>query len=37
MTSTTSLLPGGEILKQDNLGRVLTPLVKRQKMLAAFD
>jgi DNA-binding transcriptional regulator YiaG len=37
MTSTTSLLPGGEILKQDNLGRVLTPLVKRQEILAAFD
>lgn len=37
MTSTASLLSAGEILKQDNLGRVLTPLAKRQEILAAFD
>ena len=37
MTSTASLLSAGEILKQDSLGRVLTPLAKRQEILAAFD
>jgi hypothetical protein len=37
MTSTASFLSAGEILKQDNLGRVLTPLAKRQEILAAFD
>jgi hypothetical protein len=36
MTSTATLLSAGEILKQDNLGRVLTPLAKRQEILAAF-
>ena len=37
MTSTASLLSAGEILKQDSLGRVRTPLGKRQEILAAFD
>lgn len=37
MTSTASLLSAGEILKQDSLGRVRTPLAKRQEILAAFD
>jgi len=37
MTSTASLLSAGEILKQDSLGRVRTPLAKRQAILAAFD
>ena len=37
MTSTASLLSAGEILKQDSLGRVRTPLAKRQEVLAAFD
>jgi DNA-binding transcriptional regulator YiaG len=37
MTSTASLLSTGEILKQDSLGRVRTPLGKRQEILAAFD
>ena len=37
MTSTASLLSAGEILKQDCLGRVRTPLGKRQEILAAFD
>jgi hypothetical protein len=37
MTSTASLLSAAEILKQDNLERVLTPLAKRQEILAAFD
>jgi hypothetical protein len=36
MTSTASLLSAGEILKQDSLGRVRTPLGKRQEILAAF-
>jgi len=33
MTSTASLLSAGEILKQDSLGRVRTPLGKRQELL----
>jgi hypothetical protein len=37
MTSTASLLSAGEILKQDSLGRVRTPVAKRQEILAAFD
>jgi hypothetical protein len=37
MTSTASLLAAGEILKQDSLGRVRTPLGQRQEILAAFD
>ena len=37
MTSTASLLSAGEILKQDSLGRVRTPLAKRQEILTAFD
>ena len=37
MTSTATLLSAGEILKQDSLGRVRTPLAKRQEVLAAFD
>jgi hypothetical protein len=37
MTSTASLLSAGEILKQDRLGRVRTPLANRQEILAAFD
>jgi hypothetical protein len=37
MTSTASLLSAGEILKQDSVGRVRTPLAKRQEILAAFD
>jgi hypothetical protein len=37
MTSTASLLSRWEILKQDSLGRVRTPLAKRQEILAAFD
>jgi DNA-binding transcriptional regulator YiaG len=37
MTSTASFLSVGEILKQDSLGRVRTPLGKRQEILAAFD
>ena len=37
MTSTASLLSAGEILKQDSLGRVRTPLGKRQEISAAFD
>ena len=37
MTSTASLLSAGEILNQDSLGRVRTPLAKRQEILAAFD
>ena len=37
MTSPASLLSAGEILKQDSLGRVRTPLGKRQEILAAFD
>jgi len=37
MTSTASIVSAGEILKQDSLGRVRTPLAKRQEVLAAFD
>ena len=37
MTSTASFLSAGEILKQDILGRMRTPLAKRQEILAAFD
>ena len=37
MTSTASIVSAGEILKQDSLGRVRTPLAKRQEILAAFD
>ena len=37
MTSTASLLSAGEVLKQDSLGRVRTPLGKLQEILAAFD
>jgi DNA-binding transcriptional regulator YiaG len=37
MISTASLLSAGEILKQDSLGRVRTPLGKRLEILAAFD
>ena len=37
MTSPASLFSAGEILQQDSLGRVLTPLAKRQEILAAFD
>ena len=37
MTSTASIVATGEILKQDILGRVRTPLAKRQEVLAAFD
>jgi hypothetical protein len=37
MTSTAWLLSAGEILKQDNVGRVLTPLAKRQEILAPSD
>ena len=37
MTTTASLLSAGEILKQDSLGRVRTPLTKKQEVLAAFD
>jgi hypothetical protein len=37
MTSTASLLSAGEVLKQDSLGRVRTPVPKRQEILAAFD
>ena len=37
MTPTASLLSVGGILKQDSLGRVRTPLGKRQEILAAFD
>lgn len=37
MTSTASFLSAGEILKQDSLGRVLTPLAKRQEIFAAFE
>ena len=37
MTSTASLLSAGEILKQDSLARVRTPLGKRQEILTAFD
>ena len=37
MTPTASFLSAGEILKQDSLGRVRTPLGKRQEILTAFD
>ncbi len=37
MTYTASLLSAGEILKQDSLERVRTPLGKRQEILAAYD
>jgi hypothetical protein len=37
MTSTASLLSAGEILKQDSLGRVRTPLGRRQEILTTFD
>ena len=37
MTSTASIVATGEILNQDILGRVRTPLAKRQEVLAAFD
>ena len=37
MTSTASIVSAGEILKQDSLGRVRTPLAKRQEILAAYD
>ena len=37
ITSPASLLSAGEFLKQDSLGRVRTPLAKRQEILAAFD
>ena len=37
MTSTASIVSAGEILKQDSIGRVLTPHAKRQEILTAYD
>jgi hypothetical protein len=37
MEPLASLLSAGKILKQESLGRVLSPLATRQEILAAFD
>ena len=37
MATTASIVTAEEILKQDSLGRVRTPLAKRQEILAAYD